>query len=103
VGEMLPLLCCYRVSFSDRVAKPEQKYLRRPGWSDQLTAGASWTTTFTDFVNVQYAEPLLAMAEFVGPGGERPYTSQVHGAVQNRQLGWHRRTRPGFRRGWVPA
>lgn len=23
--------------------------------------------------------------------------------VQMRQLGWHRRTRPGFKRGWVPA
>jgi hypothetical protein len=103
VGNLLPLFCTYRLTFTDHVKKPEMKYLRRPGFSDQLTAGGSWATAFLDEVVTLYALPLLDMPEFVGPSGERPTSVFIEPAVQNRQLGWHRRTRPGFKRGWVPA
>jgi hypothetical protein len=103
VGNLLPLFCTYRLAFTDRVKKPEMKYLRRPGWSDQLTAGGAWSTEFLTEVVTLYANPLLDMPEFVGPSGERPTSVFIDPAVQNRQLGWHRRTRPGFRRGWVPV
>jgi hypothetical protein len=38
-----------------------------------------------------------------GPNGEPLITAEVQTAIQMRQIGWHRRVRPGFKRGWVPV
>lgn len=101
LGGVLPLFNTLRVVFSDGVKKPEQKYLRLPGYEANLTNGA-WDGELVDYVNDNYVAPLLALTAFVGPNGEHPTTGAAVQAVQNRQLGWHRRTRPGFHRGWVP-
>lgn len=103
VGVQLPLYCTTLVTFTDRVKKPEKKFIRSPGWSDRITAGASWDSAWILNFHNNYMNPLLDMPEFVGPNGERPSEATVHNPIWNRQLGWNRRTRPGFKRGWVPV
>lgn len=101
LGGMLPLFNTMRVVFSDGVKKPEQKYLRLPGYEANLENGA-WSGELLIFVSINYVGPLLALVGFVGPSGEHPDFGAPQKAVQNRQLGWHRQSRPGFKRGWVP-
>lgn len=100
LGGPLPLFNTLRVVFSDGVKKPEQKYLRLPGYEANLTLG-KWDGELLMFVGINYIDPLLALGAFVGPNGEHPTSGSPMAAVQNRQLGWHRRTRVGFHRGWV--
>lgn len=100
LGGPLPLFCTVRCLFSNATSKPEQKYLRPPGQEANLTLGR-WDGEFTDFIMDNYVTPLLSIVEFTGPSGEAHLAGDVVSAVQNRQLGWHRRTRPGFKRGWV--
>lgn len=100
LGGPLPLFNTVRVAFSDGVKKPEQKYLRLPGYEANLTLG-KWDGELLVFVSMEYIIPLLALAQFVGPNGEHPTSGAPMAEVQNRQLGWHRRTRVGFHRGWV--
>jgi hypothetical protein len=102
LGGYLPLFNTVRVTFSDNVKRPESKYLRLPGNEDNLENG-QWSTELTDYIGTNYVTPLLALTAFVGPSLEHPSSGSVQQAVQSRQLGWHRRTRPGFRRGWVPV
>lgn len=100
LGGPLPLFCTVRVTFTDGVKRPEIKYLRLPGQEANLTNGA-WDGELVDYVQENYADPLVALLAYVGPSGESPTSASVSAAVQNRQLGWHRRGRPGFHRGWV--
>lgn len=102
LGGPLPLFNTIRVSFSNLEGKPEQKYLRLGANEANLTLG-HWDGDFVTFVQTNYASVLEVMPEFVGPGNEAHIGSVTHPEVQNRQLGWHRRSRPGFKRGWVPA
>jgi hypothetical protein len=98
----LPLFCTVRVVFSDAAGKPEQKYLRLGATETDLTLGL-WDAAFTGTILASYANVLLAQTSYIGPGGEHPVAARVLRAVQNRQLGWHRRSRPGQKRGWVAA
>lgn len=100
LGGPLPLFCTVRVAFLNNAGKPEQKYLRLLANEANLTLGR-WDGDFIDFIITNYAEPLVAQVQYVGPTGEAHVGSVVEEDVQNRQLGWHRRSRPGFRRGWV--
>jgi hypothetical protein len=102
LGGPLPLFCTTRVVFTNLEGKPEQKYLRLGANEANLTLGL-WDGEFVSFVQDNYADPLVANTQFVGPGGEAHLDATVVAAVQNRQLGWHRRGRPGFKRGWVPV
>lgn len=100
LGGPLPLFCTMRCVFSDAASKPEQKYLRPPGNEANLTLGA-WDGEFVTFFQDNYVTPLLAQTQYVGPSGEAHVDGQAIQVVQNRQLGWHRRHRVGFKRGWV--
>jgi hypothetical protein len=102
LGGPLPLFCTVRVTFTDNLKKPEQKYLRLGANEANLSVGR-WDGEFVSYVAANYAQIMIDLPTFVGPGGEHPTDYEVHAEVQNRQLGWHRRTRPGFRRGWVPV
>lgn len=102
LGGPLPLFCTVLVTFSDNVKKPEQKYLRLGANESNLTLGV-WDAEFTAFIKTNYADQVIATLPYVGPSGEHPTVARVHTPVQNRQLGWHRRGRPGFKRGWVPV
>jgi hypothetical protein len=102
VGDPLPLFCTMRVIFTDLASRPESKWLRRPGWTDQLTAGGNWDTDITGEIISLYMIPLIDVVEYVGPSGEVITSGSVDSQIRNRQIGWHRRNRPGFHRGWVP-
>lgn len=101
LGGPLPDFLTVRCVFSDSVKKPEQKYLRLAANEANLTLGL-WDEEFVAFVQENYVDHLLALGGYVGPSGEPHTTGTVLSQVQDRQLGWHRRTRPGFHRGWVP-
>lgn len=102
LGGPLPLFCTVRVTFTDNVKKPEQKYLRLGAQEANLTLGL-WDGEFIDFIKENYSIPLLAQSQYVGPSGEAHTDVITSNIVQNRQIGWHRRFRPGFKRGWVPV
>lgn len=100
LGGYLPLFNTVRVVFTDALGRPEQKYLRLGATPDNIGAGA-WSTELTDLVQADYVDAILGLGGFVGPSGETPTGGSVLTPIQNRQLGWHRRTREGFHRGWV--
>lgn len=102
LGGPLPLFCTVRVNFANLSGRPEMKYLRL-GANEANLADGRWSTELTIFVQDEYATPLQANTQFVGPSGEAHVASSVSVPVQNRQLGWKRRGRPGYKRGWVPA
>lgn len=69
--------------------------------SDQTNGELS--NTAVNFISDTYVAPLFAITGVVS-SSHVPYTlGQVLSAVQNRQRGWHRRERVGFKRGWVPV
>lgn len=59
-----------------------------------LTAGMQ--TIFDNFLTA-----LEALNSFVDKDGELFTIFSASPNVRMRQMGWHRRTRPGFKRGWV--
>ena len=101
LGGYLPLFNTVRVVLGDPIDRPEQKYLRLGAQTANIGSGA-WTTEFVDFVQEEYADNLLVIGNLIGPNGGSIESADVLPQVQNRQQGWHRRTRPGFHRGWVP-
>lgn len=98
----LPLFCTVRVVCTDAVNRPDQKYLRCPINENEQDNGIL-TSGAIAFLTANYCADLIAIDGVVSSSAV-PYTSVAAvTAVQNRQRGWHRRTRPGFKRGWVPA
>jgi len=98
----LPSFCTVRVVFSDTINRPDQKYLRLM-INENEQAGGEIEASLLTLIDESYAEPLIALPSVVS-SSEVPYTGgTVYPYVQNRQRGWHRRSRPGQKRGWVPA
>lgn len=98
---MLPLFNTIRVSMTDGGGRPNLKYFRFPMAEDQMTNGVP-TSGYIDELQTTFLSLLPAISGLVSNRGE-PFTSiTVIPIVQMRQQGWHRRTRPGFKRGWVP-
>lgn len=102
MGGFLPLFNTVRVVLTDAEGRPESKFLRTGATPAQIGAG-SWDGAYVTFVETNYAAPLIGELELRGPNDESITGATVQAAIQNRQLGWHRRTRPGFVRGWVPV
>lgn len=102
LGGPLPLFCTVRVVFTNLEGKPEQKYLRLGANEANMSLGR-WDGEFVSYVQDNYADTLLGNGQYVGPSNEEHIAATVITEVQNRQLGWHRRSRPGMKRGWVPA
>jgi hypothetical protein len=101
-GGFMPLFNCIRVDFYNEFGRPEVKYLRTPLPHSDVD-GAVLKDTTVSRVEDDYMTPLLSFTAYVGPGGEAHTGGVVHQAVQMRQTNWHRRTRPGYKRGWVPV
>jgi len=101
LGGPLPLFNAVRVTFTNTLGRPEIKYLRIGANVDNIENGV-WSTELIDLIESDYAEPLSELAVYVGPTGEAHTGFSVQTPVQMRQLGWNRRSRPGFHRGWVP-
>lgn len=101
-GALLPQWNTMKVVFYNVVGRPEIKYLRLPGYLDMID-GQTWKTAVVTAVSLGYAGHLSNYEFYVGPTGE-PHTGyDVSPIVQMRQTNWHRRGRPGFKRGWVPV
>jgi len=97
----LPGFNTIRATFFDGVGRPDQKYLRLPLQEDDIVDGTI-NVTVNNLINLSYIGPLVSLAGLVSSDGV-PYTGgNVYSAIQMRQTGWKRRTRPGFHRGWVP-
>lgn len=98
---MLPLFNAIRITFSDGVGRPSQKYFRCPLQEDEITGGAL-ISAFIDDINANYCGVLLGVANLVSNSGDSFTDILCQAPVQMRQTDWHRRTRDGFHRGWVP-
>jgi hypothetical protein len=98
----LPSFCTVRVTFSDLIARPDQKYLR-PMINENEQASGDLDPSIITLIDTAYVEPLLALPSLVSSSGGALTGGTIYPYVQNRQRGWHRRTRPGFVRGWVPV
>jgi len=97
---MLPLFNAIRCTFSDGVRRPSIRYFRCPLQEDEIENGVLLEAFVAD-INANYCDNLLAIPGFVSNSGDA-YTGAVcEPNIQMRQTDWHRRTRPGFHRGWV--
>lgn len=98
---MLPLFNTIRVALHDGFGRPNLKYFRMPLQEDEITGGVP-TTGFLDDMATLFLSLLPAVTGLQSNRGH-PYTDiSAVPLVQMRQQGWHRRTRAGFHRGWVP-
>jgi hypothetical protein len=102
--EFLPLWNVVRCDFPPvGPGRPEVKYLRLPLGEGEQSGGILTDDLIADIVT-NYAAPLASLATYVTPTGDEhdPAQFSVWPLVQMRQTSWHRRTRPGFHRGYVP-
>lgn len=96
----LPLFNTVLVQLRPSLGRPSPKYLRLPLDEAEVTSGNIVAPLTTD-LNADYLTPLLAYSHLCDEHGQAFTGGQVNVPVQMRQLGWHRRTRAGFHRGWV--
>lgn len=101
-ANLLPFFNTIRVVLGDEFERTESKYLRGCAFEANVQ-GFNWSGELVDQVQDNYATPLLGILGLRGPNGEQILTATVQRAIQMRQISWHRRTRPGFKRGWVPV
>lgn len=103
LGGTLPLFCTVRVDFAPTSgSRGERKFLRLPGNQENTQNGGLWSGELVDFVQDNYCAGLSLFVSLRGPNGEDLGAGTVSNKIQMRQSDWHRRTRPGFHRGWVP-
>lgn len=102
VANAIPLFNTARVTLSDGINRPELKYLRGV-FQEANVAGFNMTNESYNSIRDDYANNLPGIPGLCGPSGEPIVAATVQLAIQMRQLGWHRRTRPGMKRGWVPV
>lgn len=98
----LPQWNTVKVTFTNAVGRPEIKYLRLPLYIDMVD-GQTIKTAVQTSVQLGYTGPVNDVPEFVGPSGEVHTGGSTASLIQMRQTDWHRRTRVGFKRGWVPV
>lgn len=99
---MLPLFNSIRLVMNDGVGRPSQKYFRCPLQEDEISGGVL-IGAFVDDVNANYSGFIIGVGGLCSNTGD-PITDVVcQPQVQMRQTDWHRRTRPGYKRGWVPV
>jgi hypothetical protein len=102
VNNAIPLFNTVRVTLNDGQNRPEIKYLR--GLLQEANVAGF---NISDEVRIQiqdgYVTPLPDILGLCGPSGEPIVSATLALPIQMRQLGWNRRTRPGFKRGWVPV
>lgn len=99
---LLPLWNVVKVTFTSDQGRPEIKYLRLPLYAD-MVEGLNISNAVQTTVQLDYAAQLIGIPQYTGPNGEEHTGATVQNAIQMRQTNWHRRTRPGFKRGWVPV
>lgn len=95
----LPLFNTVLARLRVETGRPSLKYFRLPLHEDEVTAGRITTDTYDGISG--FLTALVALAEITDEDGQVVNGSEVALDVQMRQLGWHRRKRVGFHRGWV--
>ena len=98
----LPLFVSVLWKFLPATGRPSVKYLRLPLDESEITGGQV-LSTLTDTISTSYAVPLMALPYLCDESGNSFIGYGFSVAATARQTGWHRRTRPGQKRGWVPA
>lgn len=101
-ANLIPFFNTIRVVLGDEFERTESKYLRGSAYEANVQ-GFNWSGELVDYVQDNYATPLLGILGLRGPNGEQILTATVQRAIQMRQISWHRRSRPGYKRGWVPV
>lgn len=101
-ANLVPFFNTIRVVLGDEFERTESKYLRGCILEDNVQ-GFNISGELRTYVQDNYANPLLEILGLRGPNGEQITTATTQQAIQMRQIGWKRRSRPGFKRGWVPA
>lgn len=97
----LPNFNAVRCIFSDDVQRPDQKYLRLPLEEGDVVNG-TLETTLSNLVSLDYVSEIVALG-FIRSSDNTTYVSgSVVQRIQMRQENWHRRSRPGFHRAYVP-
>lgn len=97
----LPLFNGVRVVLDDLAARPDQKYLRPPVMESECNNGALVNDT-VDLINTAYVGGLLALPYLRSSSNGSYIGGRCEPFIQMRQRGWKRRSREGFKRGWVP-
>lgn len=97
----LPLFNTARVTLLAGAGRPSLKYFRPPLVEVEVE-GFNLTTSFLSFFDSTFVAPLTGLGYVCNQSGNLITGYEVHTPVQMRQLGWHRRSRPGFHRGYVP-
>jgi len=97
----LPLFNTVRVTLIAGANRPSLKYFRPPLVEAEVE-GFNLTTAFTDFFDSTFVAPLAGLGVLCNQQGDLIIGYDVYQPVQQRQLGWHRRSRPGFHRAYVP-
>lgn len=82
--------------------RPSIMHLRPIIDESEIDSGAI-TTALYDAIGTGWTAPLLALNYLTDESGNPVTDIAVDTLVRSRQMGWHRRTRPGFKRGWVPV
>jgi hypothetical protein len=98
---LVPLFNTVRVILTDEVGRQESKYLRGM-IAEANVQGFLISGELKTAIEDNYLTPLLAVLGLRGPNDEVISGGSVQQLIQMRQISWHRRTRPGYHRGWVP-
>jgi hypothetical protein len=96
----LPLWNCVRVTFSGPTGRPSIRYIRCPLVEAEVT-GFNLDAGFVTMVQEDYADLIVGLGYCLDAAAEAYTAATVSVPVQMRQQGWHRRTRPGFHRGYI--
>lgn len=101
-SQMLPLWNVVMVSMSSGVDRNDRKFLRLPLYAADIQTDGLQSAFKTD-VDSLYCANLLLIPGLVNTWGRPFVNASTSNLVHDRQVGHHRRARPGFKRGWVPV
>lgn len=96
----LPTFNTVLAQFLPSIGRPSNKFLRLPLVEAEVTGG-QLESTFQSLLVTDYLGPIVALGVVCNQAGSLIISSRLKVAVESRQLGWHRRARPGFHRGYV--
>jgi hypothetical protein len=96
----LPLFVAVLFKFTVTTGRPSLKYLRLPLDEGEISNGVV-DSAVLDAISTGWAVPLVADGAITDESGNALTGYGFNHSAVSRQLGWHRRTRQGFHRGWV--
>lgn len=98
----LPLWNVVRILGRDLdFSRPEVKYYRLPIYEEDHT-GANLSGALLTLLG-DFTDELVLVSGLVGGHGETITSWTADETIKMRQTDWHRKSRPGFKRGYVPV